>query len=141
MEVFGSPLKSPSEFTLEHEGGYKLSNFPKYELDTDSEVIRDVDSSLVEDKRKKELISTPLKFPYIQLTSHANICTPVQSDSTNRVISSSSKFATHETSLAAPYLHGAEQHHFSSPVEFTNVQTQPSSFAFSPPLTRSAARR
>lgn len=133
-EVFSSPLESPSKFTsYTSEPGDYLQ--PKHDTerktDVDSQISMDLKRQDTPLKRREQVTSAPAEFPYIQLTPHANLRTPVQSDSTNRIISSSSNFPSYpayESSLSTPYLRGG-------------ITGSPSSFVFSPPLTRSSVKR
>lgn len=153
MDIFSSPLESPSKFTLKREESAILHmDHPRREelVPVAFPQSEDIERRLFEKEQK--VMSTPVNRPCIQLTSRAHSRTPVQSDTTNRLISSSNNLpsvTTHSvfgSSLSTPYyVDGADQYHFSSPMELTKMPqkvTQPcSSFGISPPRTRSAARR
>jgi hypothetical protein len=116
-EVFGSPLEFPPKFTLSS----SEQLHPKFDIDkqTPVELKR---LNIVAKCNKQQRISTP---PMIQLTSHAGLCSAVQSDTTNRVISSNIPHILPPT---------ASESILSTPVPSA-------SSVFSPPLTRSAARK
>ena len=126
MEIFGSPLDSPSKFG---------SQQCYAEVGTDN--IISVDSErqnmTYDDSDNENVASSSAELPRIQLTSHASLCTPVQSDSTNRVIYSSSVFPSATTSGLSLSIHDVDR--------MENTQRPTSSLVFSPPLTRSAVRR
>lgn len=148
MDVFTSPLESPSKLcTLKSDGSVAApSRHANAELLSVSLVPRSNsdESHLLEDEVKEQVASTPVRRPYIQLTSHVDYHTPVQSDSTNRMISPSVN--THSfsgSSLSLPHIGGVD---YPSPIEVPHKTMpqktiQSASFVFSPPLTRSAVRR
>ena len=113
-EVFGSPLESPSKFTSSPMPSEQL--LPKFDMEKQEPVewARQDHAGIQESERT-------VKLPSIQLTSHANLPTPIQSDSTNKVITS-----------VTPHSVTAES-------KSTSVPSSP--FVFSPPLTRAAARK
>lgn len=117
IDLFGSPLDSPSKFA--------------------SGQIVSMDSIVSEDSERtrnnQDVASISAELPHIQLTSHADLYTPVQSDSTNRVIFSSNVLPSATISESSFSIQDINQ------MEHTRRPT--SSLVFSPPLTRSAARR
>lgn len=141
MEVFGSPLPSPSQFTSctvkAVENVYLLRGVEiDTKIDGSQTKIMESQDSEVKSGHKYSFF-TPDNF-YIHLSPHAALCTPVQSDSTNIVLSSSNLTPDVTTYRDS----NAHRHNFSSlyksPEKFTQVS---SPLSISPPLTRSAARR